>query len=884
MFEREREKPFRESKGRKKEPGRIFGSQEEDEDKSDAPVSFEPALDPETESRESEVVVEKPVETLVLQGIVSGENKSVIEKKDGVDAGENKESLAIKIAMLIDTKDLKAINKLTDLIVGKINKKRGKLKHYENALKKIPSTRIVRITKCEELIEESKHDIEDLEKEKAELEAAKIAVQTKIDKDKAILDKQKNALEDQIDQAGQKSSARKDKKLARATEALVEGVLGEGVFTREDPKTAVKETRATEESAKDSTIEEAVPGQSKENLSDADKKPKEERFLYKEKTMEEWREQVDGARHKYAAEDYDNTNKWLKIKNFFRHIKQEKSPDQEYYQAQYNNALIDLRNAELAKTKQSGLQGKELNEALAETLKYFKYDELANVVNERTRVRIEHQGFGGKVLGMVEAIGKGYNSLSFKQKMVAAGASFGLAGVTGGTSLFLRRMFAGAGTAVALEAVMEKISNKREIARSEKEVWKQMETWEEIDLPSEKGAFLEESLRHLNKMFEQEIFYLDEKLQEKKRAALLRKTLAFGAGFGAGYFAQHIFHALGVDDLIKDAKEGLMHGLGGEDIGHKSVDLFKEQTFNEMVPGSGSVLSPENPAILSDIQAAMEAKSNLIHDFVNQDIVVEKGDSVWKISGRLADNLGLDGAERTHFIDAMKDQFGDVQLKAGEHINFSTQGINDDFVKHALEQSNALSPEQSAQILEHNTRLSAFTEANPDVKLTNELTKNILEGKAGVSASPDVLNAETIASSTEEVVYVPSDEAIPPEFRELDLDKRVNGWYKQIFKVENVQFGERVLGRDAIEALKLRDILQDARLFQQGATDGYTTGMNRQEIANFARFFQGASQKEIGFDAVKFLRENPNMTLRNYFENVAPLVKFGTRIGPYYAL
>jgi hypothetical protein len=231
-------------------------------------------------------------------------------------------------------------------------------------------------------------------------------------------------------------------------------------------------------------------------------------------------------------------------------------------------------------------------------------------------------------------------------------------------------------------------------------------------------------------------------------------------------------------------------------------------------------------------------------------------------------------------------------LKAGEHINFSSHGINDDFVKHALDQSHALSPEKLASITANDARISEFAKTHPNFTLTDETTKNILEGKAGVSSSLEdlrlpnsaIIDNEAVATSTEKVVYVPAEGAVPPEFETIDLDKRVDGWYKQIFKVDNVRFGERVLGKDAIEALKLRDILQDAKLFQQGATDGYTTGMNRQEIANFARFFQGASQKEIGFDAAKFLRDNPNITLRNYFENVAPRVKFGTRIGPYYAL
>jgi hypothetical protein len=604
-----------------------------------------------------------------------------------------------------------------------------------------------------------------------------------------------------------------------------------------------------------------------------------------EQKMEKLRKRVEDARKEYVEEDYNNTNRWLKIKNFFRHIKQEKGPDYEYYQAQYQNALIDLRNAELAQVRKLGLEGKEMNEALAGTLKYFKYDELVNVYNERTRVRVDHQGWPEKVVGMMEKVGRGYNSLSFKQKVFAAGTMWGLAGVTGGASLLAKRIIGGAGTAVALEATMEKISDRRQ----EKKFGKEAE--QQIEILKQRAQNPEYSLKdngfYMNEILDQDIFSLDEKLQKKKRDALFRKTIAFGAGFGAGYFYREIFHMLGVDELLREAKE-MVGGFGG----NETAEQIKEHLGEKVLIPSGVALPENAETAKMAAKAAANVKDSFIHDFVNQDIVVQKGDSVWKISGRLADQLNLNDTQRTHFIDALKDQFGDTPLQEGQHINFSGAGINEDFVKLALEDSNALSPEQSAHILENNTRLSAFAEANPNVTLKDEVTKNILRGGAGdVVPAEDlslpkstVVSADALGASPEQDWYVPAEGAAPPEFEALDLDKRVDGWYSQIFRVDNVQFGQRVLGKDVIEALKLRDILQDARLFQQGAEVGYTTGLSRQEIANFARFFQGISHAHANFDSAAFLRSNPNANVMDYFEKVAPLTKFGERIGQYYAL
>ncbi|MFZ2299869.1 MAG: hypothetical protein WAW00_01890, partial [Candidatus Moraniibacteriota bacterium] len=556
-------------------------------------------------------------------------------------------------------------------------------------------------------------------------------------------------------------------------------------------------------------------------------------------SLETLRTRVSEARRQYVGEDYTNTNRWLKVKSFFgSSVKQEKSADTEYYQAQYNNALIDLRNAELAKIRQLGLEGKELHTALAGTLKYFKYDELVNVSNDRTQVRAEHQGFPGKVAGMIETIGRGYNSLSFKQKALASGALFGLAGVTGGVSLVAGRLFSGSGAAVALEAVAEKIADRRQGAKAEKEAHSQVEMLEKNTFWNEKRSHEADALS-LNEMIEKDIFSLDERLQKNKRAALLRKTAAFGIGFGGGYFAKELFDMAGGDALVKGGKEAVMNTWGGNEAADWIKGRFGEAVSGaHIAPVSGSIEMPDVP------QAAAEAKAGLISGFVNQDIRVGEGDSIWKIGGTLADQLGLEGAQRTHFIDTLKDQYGDVLLKEGEMVNFSAHGIDKDFVEKALGQSHMLTEGQMASISANDAHLAAYAHANPDITLTNEVTDNILTA----------------------ALY----------------NDRADDWYAQIFRAHDIASGQDwMMNKEAAGRVKLRDIFNDAKLFQQGAASGHTTGLNREQITNFAAFFQGATTDDIGFDRKAFFQEHPNATVTDYLNTVAPLVSPGQRIGSY---
>lgn len=494
--------------------------------------------------------------------------------------------------------------------------------------------------------------------------------------------------------------------------------------------------------------------------------------------LEAVRARVEAARRAYVYEDYVNTNRWLKIKNFFRGIKQEKSADTEYYQAEYNNALIDLRNAELANIKQSGLEGKALHEALAGTLKYFKKDEPFNVRRERDQVRMEQQGWPGIVMEQVENIGRSYNSLSFKQKTMTAGVLLGLAGMTGGTSLLARRLLAGAGAAVALEAVAGKIADARQSAKAEKEAREQMELLEKHNFWNEKRSH-EADVRYLNEMIAKDIFSLDKKLQKSKHDALLRKAAAFGLGFGGGYFAKELFDLAGGNWLAREAKEVVMEKWGGNEVAEAVKEYATEKLPAQSIPPAATIAIPEpEPPRSSDVlpsepreavvpdetapagpitpepesvlpptdvptepaepkgtlvpdeeAAAVPAATGLegtaakFQDILNGPYDVKKGDSVWKIIAARVE--GLEGSEKTHFVDALKDKVGDIRLKAGAQIDFS-QYFNQADIAQAYAEAQGLSPEKIASIAANDAKIAAFAAAHPDVTLTHESVDSIL--------------------------------------------------------------------------------------------------------------------------------------------------------------
>jgi hypothetical protein len=496
--------------------------------------------------------------------------------------------------------------------------------------------------------------------------------------------------------------------------------------------------------------------------------------------IENLKKEVEEMRAKYVKEDYENTNAWAKMKGFFgKFLKKETAEGDAsksqtaFWQAQYDDKLRDLYKLEIEQLELHKPEGEVLNEARAKQLRYYKIDEKVNVIDARTQYRAENQTLSVKIADYIAALGRDYNSIPLKRKLLYAGAFIGLGfgpGMTGGVAagalasvLTLKRIAAGMGTAIGTEAALEKyFGDYRPVSKAEKEIKEQLG-----------GA--EVSKEQFAQMIEKEIFSLDTKLQNEKIAKTWRKLGAVGVGglVGSGWLTDLVMDKLGGHEAVEWVKEkwtditgetvvpsgsrpstGKISGL--PTTPEKEIPIIPSQPETAPQRWGGAIDKdfggPESPAdaggatqpapettgetpkapVLSPNVPDVEPpapKPDFISDFVSKDITVQKGEPLWKIIDQnLASQTDLEGPQRTHFIDAVKDKYGDVLLKEGEVINFSAHGIDKEFIEQAWADAKAITPEQALSIDANDAKIAEFAKVHPEVTLTNESVDTILQG------------------------------------------------------------------------------------------------------------------------------------------------------------
>lgn len=488
------------------------------------------------------------------------------------------------------------------------------------------------------------------------------------------------------------------------------------------------------------------------------------------------KENVAVSRAEYVKEDHKITSLLNRLKNVFG-----KGVGQDIERSSKNaylEQLALLKEKELERLRVQGNRGQDLKKEMEGLSRYFKLDESVNLINERTQYKTKNQSFPEKIVNSLGDLGRAYNRIPLKKKLLLTGA---LAGVTiavtlsGGTAIgamavvltATRRIAAGLGTAVGTEALLESFGERGRASKAGRETKEQIGTLEKEDL----SVHLDVTFNALSVFLDKDIASLDTKLQSEKKAKIWRKVGAagFGALVGSGWLTQFAMDHLGGHVVVDWAKDHINSVFGGTHTA--SSDMISQlKSVHPLTPPEpkipDAVLSPMQDAIdrahesaasvasdqssVSPIadevsrghelgtepnvpSASAEDLNEIAHiakisDFVDGDIDVKKGDSVWKIAGGLADKLGLEDAQRTHFIDALKDQYGDVQLKAGETINFSEHGIDKDFVENALAHAKGLTEGQMASIDANDVKIAEFAASHPDVTLTNESVDSILQG------------------------------------------------------------------------------------------------------------------------------------------------------------
>lgn len=455
--------------------------------------------------------------------------------------------------------------------------------------------------------------------------------------------------------------------------------------------------------------------------------------------IERLKSEVAEMRAEYVKEDYENTNAWAKVKSFFRLKESSKSADIEYWQAQYQNKLIAVQEAELEQLKQSGLTGKDLKEAMAGTLQYFKLDEIISVVDARTQYRAENRGWGEKIVDTFGAMGRYYNRLSLKEKLaltaILAGGTIvtvGSGGVAGSAIAAMlvgaRKVFSGSGTFVGVEALLEEHGKRSLAKKAKRETDTQMNTLATEGL----GVSPEADFENLSMLLKNDIDALNGKLQDEKRAKLYRKAGAAVAGYavGSGWLSQTIMEHLGGNEAAAWVKEQLMSHTPGTPASVAPVTRVEISR-----PTAADVIAPQG--------TVPEETSNFLKEHVLTSADGKRG--LWGvIESRLPENMPKTDkikavAALEKLIAQKLETMSPEELKAA---GFPSGNINRVMVGDTIKFDTVLSAQEIQEVLADNTpQSSAAIGANtvtPELKVAESPATN-------ASIEPETRDAQDLA-------------------------------------------------------------------------------------------------------------------------------------------
>jgi hypothetical protein len=479
--------------------------------------------------------------------------------------------------------------------------------------------------------------------------------------------------------------------------------------------------------------------------------------------IEQLKQKLDQDRKDYLEVDYKKNKVYKRLYNKLGSIfkgRKEGDGDLAYYRGQYDNTLFDYKNAVLEDAKSRGASNKELGEIL----KLFTVEANLNIADGHDAVKFEHHE--GKFAGFLK--NKGTEMIEWYKKMpwakkIAIGAAFGLGALALGnlgaaaagvatSAVTLRRIFMGMVTGTTVSLTAEKITRKRTEKRVNKEA--------DVFAKQLEGLSDEEKFRLINHKIDGVVYDEDRKINKIKNKNLRNLSMGVLAGTivgsgalsdlfksgwskAAGFFGHHAE----VPTSISGASGG-KPSLGMEDF-KKTFGIGAEHS--EFAPPANNITQQGfSPA---EATAPGEIFGNAIE-------TAKPGDSVWKMAERqLEQQLGekftdLEGPEKTHIIDAIKDRivanpqaFGlnnPDQISVGQKIDFSNIFGDKTFVDNAFDHGSNLSDEAYSNIANNNEYIQHWVESHPGESLTSEKVSEILGSHADTvqPESPSTLGAE----------------------------------------------------------------------------------------------------------------------------------------------
>lgn len=451
----------------------------------------------------------------------------------------------------------------------------------------------------------------------------------------------------------------------------------------------------------------------------------------KEELEEKWKA-VEEARKNYLEIDYKKKTGLKRLSRFFGGILKtgsdknyEKDEEVAHLQAIYENALFDYKTAVLDDAKSKKLSNKELGDVV----KLFDTETKLNLSEGHDNVKFENQDH--RVLNWAKQGVDWYKKQPLIKKM-AIGAAFGLAtmgsvyagaatmAIVGG-AVALRRVFMGmvTGTTVALGA--EALTKRRTGKRINKDTAKFTAGLEKLSY--------EEKLKRVEESLKGKI-----KAEDSNMKSIKNKNLR---NLGLGVLAGTL---VGSSSLIWEKLSGLFGGsasvvenVGTPKGGGLGYDEFKSNILGQQQPGG--------------VRVPDEWLDQGAGNFVE---TAKPGDSVWKMAERqLEQHFGekftsLEGPEKTHIIDAIKDRVAENpqafglqnidQVAAGQQIDFSSIVQNNPNLDNIFETGGNLSDEAYDSISGNNEAVRSWVENHPGEKLTSAKVEDIITGKTSMAS------------------------------------------------------------------------------------------------------------------------------------------------------
>lgn len=536
------------------------------------------------------------------------------------------------------------------------------------------------------------------------------------------------------------------------------------------------------------------------------------------------REEVASERAAFIAVEESQRSAWKNLTRIFRGLSHKDSDDAEVmkYRAFYDEKVLALQNAELEKLKRSGKTVKELRPEMAALIREFEFDEAERVYAARQEMRLAKTNqpllekmkalwadakegidgptakgevkawiklfagatgaVGSSAIQGIEKGGAAYNKLMRSKagkyilaaSLVGAGAGIAAGGLGVAAGAFaLKRLAAGAGVAVTLEDVSERIARARREKRranveQDHEVrFDAMESEEDLEIKL--GNKQEIDFSKLEKYLKEVSAKTRKGEGARRRNELFRKSGAIFAGavLGSGAAAHFANEYIGGASRAH-AASAIARNTAGEAIVTTNMSFEQAAAVsNEMKEGSlSSDMALGQPAAMTPPLVGTVAPAEKVTvlsekavEFLSAHKVAGR-ESIWKLATKAIEDVpGMDDRASGRFAKLVELRLAE-KLEANPELARSAGFVADADGKFSpqhiqagakLELGKLLSQDELAKLIEEakgESPISTPSVAVPDTPIRETVTP---------TSSPALSEAEMAAREEASIA-----ERIPP--------------------------------------------------------------------------------------------------------------------------